>query len=96
MDPLSPTKTHFPAAWRRTTQTTSSPKTRTTAHIQSTPPAHVGLILVFVRRPQVFYLFGVPGILVFFYLWLCMPETRGKSKDAITQDMLQGRWVHLW
>eukprot|EP00667_Euglena_gracilis_P010068 EG_transcript_10242 len=44
---------------------------------------------------KVFFVFGIPGLLVFAYLLFCLPETRNRSKEDITHDMLQGRWVYF-
>jgi len=39
---------------------------------------------------KVFYVFGVPAVLVFLHLLVCLPETRCRPKDALTRDMLAG------
>ena len=43
----------------------------------------------------VFWLFGVPGVLVCTFMLFCLPETKGKTKQEITQELSGPDWI-VW
>ena len=43
----------------------------------------------------VFWLFGIPGVLVSVFMLFCLPETRGKTKRDITLELSNPTWI-VW
>jgi SP family arabinose:H+ symporter-like MFS transporter len=43
----------------------------------------------------VFWIFGIPGVIVTVFYLFCLPETRGKTKRDITLELSSSQWV-VW